>query len=177
MTPHACVIRPETPADIDAIDQLTRDAFLHAEHTDHTEQFIVKALRDAGALSVSLVAELDGTVIGHVAASPVSISDGTPHWYGLGPVSVAPGHQGLGVGSKLVNRLLDDLRLVGAAGCVVLGNPAYYARFGFRAESALVLPGVPAEYFQALVLEGTLPAGSVSYHRAFDAHPDTGWPT
>lgn len=168
MTQHAYIIRPETAADIDAIDQVTRDAFLHAGHTDHTEQFIVKALRAAGALSVSLVAELDGTVIGHVAASPVSISDGTPHWYGLGPVSVAPGHQGLGVGSQLVNRLLDELRQLGAAGCVVLGEPAYYGRFGFRAQSALVLPGVPAEYFQAVLLSGTLPTGSVSYHRAFD---------
>lgn len=166
---RALAIRQETPADIDAIDRLTRDAFLHAEHTEHTEQFIVKALRDAGALSVSLVAELDGAIIGHAAASPVSISDGTPRWFGLGPVSVAPGHQQQGVGSQLIRQLLDALRQLGAAGCVVLGEPAYYGRFGFRAETGLLLPGVPAAYFQALVLDGALPAGSVSYHPAFDA--------
>lgn len=166
---QALIIRKETAADITAIDQLTREAFLHAEHTDHTEQFIVHALRAAGALSASLVAELEGAIIGHVAASPVSVSDGTPHWYWLGPVSVAPGHQRQGVGSQLIGRLLDDLRQLGAAGCVVLGDPRYYGRFGFRADAALVLPGVPAEYFQALRLAGEVPAGSVSYHPAFDA--------
>lgn len=162
-------IRQETAADIGAIDEVTRQAFLQAEHTDHTEQFIVRALRAAGALSVSLVAELDGELIGHAAASPVRISDGTPRWYGLGPVSVAPAHQAQGVGSRLITELLAALRQLGAAGCVVLGEPAYYGRFGFRAESALVLPGVPPSYFQALVLEGALPSGSVSYHPAFDA--------
>lgn len=165
----ALAIRQETAADVDAIDRLTRDAFLHAEHTDHTEQFIVKALRDAGALSVSLVAELAGELVGHAAASPVSISDGTPGWYGLGPVSVAPGHQRQGVGSQLVSHLLDALRQRGAQGCVVLGEPAYYGRFGFRAHDSLVLPGVPAGYFQALPLDGALPAGSVRYHGAFAA--------
>jgi len=168
MTP-ALTIRQETPADIAAIDEVTRQAFLHAEHTEHTEQFIVRALRNANALSVSLVAERDGAIIGHAAASPVRISDGTPRWYGLGPLSVAPAHQSQGVGSELVRRLLDNLRQLGAAGCVVLGEPAYYGRFGFRAESTLRLPGVPPAYFQALVLEGTLPSGSVSYHPAFDA--------
>ncbi|MDO8039855.1 GNAT family N-acetyltransferase [Janthinobacterium sp. SUN137] len=167
---QALIIRKETPADVDAIDRITRDAFLYAEHTDHTEQFIVKALRDAGALSVSLVAELEGAIIGHVAASPVSISDGTPRWYGLGPVSVAPGHQQQGVGSQLIGQLLDDLRQLGAAGCVVLGEPRYYGRFGFRADAALTLPGVPAEYFQTLHLAGPLPTGNVTYHRAFEAN-------
>ena len=169
MAVQTLIIRKETPADTGAIGAVTRAAFLHAEHTDHTEQFIVQALRAAGALSVSLVAELDGALIGHVAASPVNISDGTPRWYGLGPVSVLPAHQHRGVGSRLVKQVLDDLRQLGAAGCVVLGEPAYYGRFGFRAESTLVLPGVPPAYFQALVLEGALPAGSVSYHPAFEA--------
>lgn len=168
MTP-ALTIRQETAADIGAIDEVTRQAFLQAEHTDHTEQFIVRSLRAAGALSVSLVAELDGELIGHAAASPVRISDGTPRWYGLGPVSVAPGHQRQGVGSRLITELLAALRQLSAAGCVVLGEPAYYSRFGFRAESTLILPGVPPAYFQALVLEGALPSGSVSYHPAFDA--------
>ena len=166
---QALIIRKETAADIDAIDQVTREAFLHAEHTNHTEQFIVHALRAAGALSVSLVAELEGAIIGHAAASPVSISDGTSRWYGLGPVSVSPDHQHQGVGSQLIRQLLDALRQLGAASCVVLGHPAYYGRFGFRADAALVLPVVPAEYFQALRLVRELPAGSVSYHPAFDA--------
>jgi putative acetyltransferase len=69
-------IRTETAADIPAIEAVTVSAFLNAPHTSHTEQFIVSALRKAGLLTISLVADAEGTVIGHVAVSPVSISDG-----------------------------------------------------------------------------------------------------
>ncbi len=168
MTP-ALTIRQETPADIAAIDEVTRQAFLHAEHTEHTEQFIVRALRNANALSVSLVAERDGAIIGHAAASPVRISDGTPRWYGLGPLSVAPAHQSQGVGSELVRRLLDNLRQLGAAGCVVLGDPGYYSRLGFKAGQGPLLAGVPPEYFQAQAFHGSYPSGEVSFHPGFDA--------
>ncbi|MCY1284125.1 Acetyltransferase (GNAT) family protein [compost metagenome] len=162
-------LRPETPADIDAIDALTRAAFRDAPHTDHTEQFIVKALRAAGALTLSLVAELDGTLLGHVALSPVSLSDGTPGWFGLGPISVSPAQQGRGIGSQLMRAALQALQAQGAAGCVLLGDPGFYARFGFRAEPGLVLPEVPPEYFQALSFGAPLPRGVVSYHAAFAA--------
>ena len=87
------LIRTETPADADAITAVTIAAFATLEISQHTEQFIVKALRAAGALAVSLVAELDGQMVGHVAFSPVTLSDGTPGWYGLGPVSVLPAYQ------------------------------------------------------------------------------------
>lgn len=127
------------------------------------------ALRKAGQLAVSLVAEDAGAIVGHVAVSPVTISSGAAGWYGLGPISVAPAQQGRGIGTQLMQQALAALRERGAAGCVVLGDPGYYARFGFRAESSLVLPGVPAEYFQALLLDGVLPAGIVSYHEAFSA--------
>lgn len=83
-------IRNEAPGDAAAIEAVTVTAFLDAPHTDHTEQFIVRALRAAGQLSVSLVAEHDGVIVGHVAISPVAISDGATDWYGLGPVSVLP---------------------------------------------------------------------------------------
>ncbi|CAD5108335.1 GNAT family N-acetyltransferase [Zestomonas carbonaria] len=162
-------IRQEAPADAPAIGAATISAFLHAPHTSHTEQFIVKALRKAGALSVSLVAEVDGTLVGHVALSPVSISDGATGWFGLGPISVAPEYQGRGIGSRLMQEALEALRQREAAGCVVLGDPAYYSRFGFKPEPGLVLPGVPAEYFQALSLGQPLPQGTVKYHEAFDA--------
>lgn len=162
-------IRYETQADIEPIEIVTAAAFKDAQHTSHTEQFIVRALRDAGQLSVSLVAEEADRIIGHVAASPVTISDGSTNWYGLGPVSVAPAQQRQGVGSALIQTALAELRALGAAGCVVLGEPGYYHRFGFRAQPTLALPGVPAEYFQALALAGALPAGTVSYHQAFDA--------
>ena len=162
-------IRPETPADIAAIEALTRAAFLHAPHTSHTEQFIVNALRQAGRLSVSLVAHTEASVIAHVAASAVSLSDGSPAWYGLGPLSVAPEHQGQGVGSLLMRAALRTLRERAAAGCVVLGEPGFYGRFGFKADPQLILPGVAGEYFQALHMGSSRPGGTVSYDAAFDA--------
>lgn len=160
-------IRGETPADADEIEALTASAFLNAPHTSHTEQFIVAALRRAGKLSVSLVAEGDGALIGHVALSPVSISDGAPGWFGLGPISVLPQHQRQGIGSRLMREALRILRERGASGCVVLGEPEYYGRFGFRSDPHLVLPGVPAEYFRALSFDGSRPRGTVTYHEAF----------
>ena len=162
-------VRAESPRDVADIHDVTVAAFGNAPHGDRTEQFIVDALRASGQLSVSLVAEHDGRIIGHVALSPVSISDGTAHWYGLGPISVLPEHQGRGVGTRLMERALGDLCELGARGCVVLGDPGYYARFGFRAVASLALPGVPPEYFQALAFRDPPPCGIVAYHASFAA--------
>jgi putative acetyltransferase len=162
-------IRKETAADTTAIQAVTISAFLKAPHTSHTEQFIVEALRKAGLLTISLVADAEGTVIGHVAVSPVSISDFASGWFGLGPISVVPEHQGRGVGSRLMQEALRTLREQGAAGCVLLGEPGYYSRFGFRADPNLILPDVPPEYFQAISLDSSRPHGTVSYHEAFNA--------
>jgi putative acetyltransferase len=162
-------IRPERPGDEDAIHAVTEAAFLSAPHTSHAEQFIVRELRRAGALAVSLVAEGDGRVVGHVAISPVTIDGAVSGWFGLGPVSVLPERQGAGIGSRLVGEALERLRSVGARGCVLVGEPAYYGRFGFRAEPALVLPGVPPDYFQALCFTNDAPGGGVTFHEAFKA--------
>ncbi|WP_208510186.1 GNAT family N-acetyltransferase [Variovorax paradoxus] len=162
-------IRQETPADAPAIEAVTIAAFEHAAHTSHTEQFIVRALRARGQLTVSLVAIEDEAIVGHVAVSPIRIDGQTGDWYGLGPLSVRPGCQGRGIGSQLMAQALDALRLRRAGGCVLLGDPTYYARFGFRAEPGLTLPGVPPEYFMALALAGAMPTGSVAYGEAFDA--------
>ena len=91
------VIRSETEADVSAIAEVTVAAFKTLEISNHTEQFIIEALRAAKALTVSLVAEVDGRVVGHIAFSPVTISDGTQNWYGLGPVSVLPTYQRQGI--------------------------------------------------------------------------------
>lgn len=162
-------IRPETTADMDAIHRITVDAFLEAPHTDHTEQFVVQQLRHSGALSISLVAEVDGELVGHVAISPVAISSGAQDWFGLGPISVTPAWQGKGIGSALMHHVLQQLKTTGAAGCVLLGDPAYYARFGFRPDPRLVLPDVPPAYFQALPFGTDVPQGVVTYHAAFHA--------
>jgi putative acetyltransferase len=87
------ILRKETVADIEAITEVTIAAFKNHPISNHTEQFIINALRDADALILSLVAEIDGRVVGHIAFSPVKISDGTKDWYGLGPVSVLPEYQ------------------------------------------------------------------------------------
>lgn len=162
-------IRSELPADVAAIAAVTVAAFRKAVRTSHTEHFIVDALRRSGQLSVSLVAEDDGIIIGHVAVSPMSLSSGGNDWYGLGPISVAPERQRQGVGTRLMERALADLHGLGAAGCVLLGAPSYYSRFGFRAVPSLVLPGVPPEYFQAISFGGPVPSGTVSYHESFSA--------
>ena len=162
-------IRAEHPQDVAALHTLTRQAFAEAPHSSQTEAFILDALRAAGALSVSLVAEENGELVGHVALSPVQLDDGSPDWYGLGPISVAPGRQGQGIGSALMHAAIDALRARGAAGCVLLGDPGYYQRFGFRADPRLRLPGVPAEYFQTLALRGPVPDADVRYHDGFNA--------
>lgn len=162
-------IRPETSEDIEAIDTVTVEAFLNAPHTEHTEQYIVKGLRDSAALTISLVADLNNEVIGHIAISPISVSDGSQQWYGLGPISVTPKYQGSGVGTELMHAALTKLKSLGASGCVLLGDPAYYNRFGFKPEAGLVLPDVPPEYFQALSFGKPIPQGSVFYHPAFGA--------
>lgn len=162
-------IRHEIAADVPIIEAVTVAAFLDAHPASHTEQFIVSGLRRAGQLTVSLVAEAAGQVIGHVAVSPVSISDGAAGWFGLGPLSVLPEYQRRGVGSRLMREALNVLQRRSAAGCVVLGEPEYYGRFGFRADSNLVLADVSAEYFQAVAFGSTRPRGVVLYHAAFNS--------
>lgn len=160
-------IRDENDGDVEKIHGVTELAFRNAPHTAHTEQFIVNALRRAGALVISQVATSNDEVIGHVTISPVRISDGSADWFGLGPISVLPEYQGEGIGSKLMESALADLQKRGAAGCVLLGDSGYYGRFGFEAVDGLVLPGVPEEYFQALSFDGDFPQGEVTYHEAF----------
>jgi putative acetyltransferase len=162
-------ITNETAADVAAIRAVTISAFLQAAHTSHTEQLIIDALRLAEQLTVSLVAKVDGAVVGHIAISPVSLSDGATGWYGLGPLSVAPDYQRRGIGSRLVGEALRVLRERGASGCVLLGEPRYYNRFGFRADPNLKLPGVSPEYFQAIAFEDSQPRGDVAYHAVFNA--------
>lgn len=162
-------LRNETPADAPAIAALIERAFASHPFSSHTEQHIVRALREAEALTVSLVAELDGVVVGHIAISPVSISDNSQGWYGLGPVAVEPRVQRRGIGIELVNAALDRLRSVGASGCVVLGDAEYYGRFGFAADCDLVLADVPVEHFTALAFGSRRACGEVLYHPVFAA--------
>ncbi|MGT2552265.1 GNAT family N-acetyltransferase [Acinetobacter geminorum] len=163
------IIRDEQIEDIKAIEKLTKAAFQNAEHTSHTEHFIVNSLRNHGQLTISLVAVEDSSIIGHIAISPVEISSGEIGWYGLGPISVHPDKQGYGIGSLLMKESLEKLKQFGAQGCVLLGDPRYYSRFGFKNYPELILPDVPSEYFQALTFSGNIPKANVKYHEAFNA--------
>lgn len=162
-------IRDETDSDVYAIGDVTTAAFKTLEVSDHTEQFVIQALRAARALAVSLVAELDGEVIGHIAFSPVTISDGTPGWYGLGPVSVLPLHQRQGIGKALIQEGLSRLKGMNARGCCLVGHPDYYRQFGFENPSGLGVEGVPPEVFFALSFGGHHPRGTVTFHEGFTA--------
>jgi putative acetyltransferase len=161
------IIRKETPSDIEAITHVTIAAFKTLPISNHTEQFIIKALRAAGALTVSLVAEVDGRVVGHVAFSPVIMSDGTKDWYGLGPVSVVPEYQKQGIGKSLINEGLTLLKELGGQGCVLVGDPNYYKRFGFKNFPELNYEGVPQEVFLALPFNEKVPQGVVVFHEGF----------
>ncbi|WP_207900400.1 GNAT family N-acetyltransferase [Shinella sp. JR1-6] len=160
-------LRPERPEDVDAIRMLTETAFKTAPHADGTEHIIIDRLRAAGALTLSLVMEADGAIVGHVAFSPVTVSDGSTDWYGLGPISVDPARQGEGIGGRLIGEGLQRLKALGAAGCVLLGDPAYYSRFGFVADPKLTLDGVPPEYFMRVAFSPVYGGGTVSYHPGF----------
>jgi putative acetyltransferase len=162
-------IRSETPDDVGAITEVTIAAFKTLAISNHTEQFIIEALRAAKALTVSLVAEIDGRVVGHIAFSPVTISDGTPNWYGLGPVSVLPEYQRQGIGKALIQEGLLRLKSMHARGCCLVGYPDYYRKFGFKNMPGLVLEGVPQEVFFALSLDGHTPQGTVAFHEGFKA--------
>ena len=123
MTIQKILIRDETKDDAAVITEVTVAAFESMEISSHTEQFIIEALRSAKALTLSLVAEVDGRVVGHIAFSPVAISDGTKNWYGLGPVSVLPMYQRMGIGKALIREGLSRLKDLGAKGAVWSGIP------------------------------------------------------
>jgi putative acetyltransferase len=163
------VIRDETSADIAAISEVTLAAFKSLEISHHTEQFIIEALRAANALTLSLVAEIEGRVVGHIAFSPVTIADGSTNWYGLGPISVVPEYQRRGIGTSLIREGLSRLQALHAQGCCLVGHPQYYSKFGFKNGVGLGLKGVPAEVFFALTFDGHFPQGEVSFHEGFAA--------
>ena len=161
-------IRAERAGD----ERSIRHVHLAAFETD-VEARLVDALRRTGIERISLLAEQDDEVIGHILFSPVAI-DGHANIMGLAPMAVLPGWQRQGVGKRLVNAGLHACRKAGYTAVVVLGYPDYYARFGFQPASAYgIRPvyDVPADVFMLLELrEGALRgvAGTARYHPVFD---------
>ena len=169
MSTSKFLIRNEAPEDTAVIGEVTVDAFRPLGFETLNEPFIIEALREAGALTISLVAEIDNKVIGHIAFSPATISDGTPGWYALGPVSVLPEYQGAGIGRALIWAGFERLKKMGAKGCCLVGHPDYYGRVGFIHPSGFYYEGVPEEFFFAISFDGQYPQGTVTFHEGFKA--------
>ena len=136
---------------MDAITEVTVAAFKTLKISNQTEQFVIAALRGAKALTISLVAELDGRVIGHIAFSPLTISDGTCNWYGLGPVSVLPEYQRQVIGKALIREGQSRLKNMNARGCCLVGHPEYYRKFGFKNMPGQMLEGVPPQIYEPII--------------------------
>ena len=160
-------IRNEEADDIGTIDAIIKEAFRQHPHSSHTEHLIIEGLRQEAALSLSLVAVTDNTVVGHIAFSEIEISDGSTGWFGLGPLAVAAGMRGKGVGSALVREGLSRLKHNGAQGCVVLGEPGFYSRFGFHNTPEIMIEEAPQEHFLALAFSNKGATGVVTYHPVF----------
>jgi len=161
------IIRPEVEADTLAIREITRAAFEHMPFAEGDEHELIDTLRGQSRLYLSLVAEWQGHVVGHIAFSRATATDQSGHWFALGPVSVTPSLQGMGIGAALVEAGLKTLSGVGAAGCILTGDPDYYVRFGFVPAAEMAPEGEPAEYFQLKVIHGPLPSGKIHFDAAF----------
>lgn len=165
------MIKTEQISDIEIIAELTYRAFEnhphHAPGAKPTEHLIINRLRKANQLTLSLIYENEQGIVGHIAFSPVKINDQESNWFGLGPVSVLPEHQGKGIGSALIHEGISQIKTFNADGIVLLGEPEYYSRFGFANDPKLTLQGVPAEYFMIKAFTSEIPEGEVNYHPAF----------
>lgn len=159
-------IREEQPTDIDAVRELNRQAF-----DQEQEGRIVDALRDAGAVTLALVAVSDGAVVGHIVFSPLTV--GAEVGAALGPMAVRPAYQRQGIGSQLVAQGIERLRGRGCPFVVVIGHPQFYPRFGFGPAGAQGLTcewDVPAEAFMVTILQsevGRRLRGRAQYHAEF----------
>jgi putative acetyltransferase len=170
-TDSKMIIRNEAASDLEAISEVTIAAFKNHPISHHTEQFIINALRNANALTVSLVAEIGGKVVGHIAFSPVTITDGSLNWYGLGPISVLPEYQKRGIGKSLIHEGLSRVKALGGKGCALVGDPNYYERFGFRNIPDLIHDGIPQEFFLVFPFDSKkVPQGTVVFHEGFSAN-------
>jgi putative acetyltransferase len=167
-------IHPETAREIHDIRGINVDAFCNHPISQQTEHLIVEALRDSGALEVSLVAVSEGRTVGHIAFSKATVGDSESGWFLLGPVAVLRSSQGRGIGSALVESGLAELRARHASGCVLVGDPGYYSRFGFSTFPDLAYEGVPHEYVLGLPFADAAPCGPITANKAFEIEPGSG---
>ncbi len=160
---RALRIRREEPSDVAHLHALTAAAFAPMSFSDGTEADALDALRRDGDLALSLVAEMSGDIVGHVAFSPVTLSDGSQDWVGLGPISVEGARQRQGIGRTLIAEGLDHMRTNGINGVVLIGNPAVYQSSGFVSDGRLTYRDVPVQYVQYHLISGPPPMGEVTF--------------
>jgi putative acetyltransferase len=161
-------IRDQTEADFDAVHDLVIAAFKTLPIACGREQFVMDTLWRNRSAIVALVAN-DGIIVGQAAFSKIVVDRRDVGWHGCGPVSVLPTRHKQGIGSALMREGLKRLKTLGSKGCVVVGDPAYYPRFGFANTDALREPGVPPEVFMAILFDGEMPRGDVAFDPAFEA--------
>jgi predicted N-acetyltransferase YhbS len=171
------IIRQETENDYEVSETVVEKAFKNAEHSDHREQFLVAKLRkgDVFVPELSLVAEINAEIVGHIMLTKLLVKDGEKKYesLALAPISVLPEYQNKGIGSKLILQGLKIAKEMGFKSVIVLGHDKYYPRFGFRSASKWGIKApfdVPDESFMALELEnGGLDgiAGTVVYSKEF----------
>jgi putative acetyltransferase len=163
------IVRDQTESDFAALHDLVIAAFKTMPYACGREQFIMDALWRTDAATVALVAEDADAIVGQVAFSKVKIGGADVGWHACGPLSVLPKRHKQGVGSALMRAGLERLRALGGKGCVLVGDPAYYRRFGFENTDAMRSPGVRPEVFTALLIAGEMPKGDVEFDKAFEA--------
>ncbi|MEK0085411.1 GNAT family N-acetyltransferase [Benzoatithermus flavus] len=165
------MLRPEEPGDEAAIGAVLAAAFGRQDAAD-----LVARLRAAAGLTISLVAVAGGAIAGHAALSPITIegAEAGTRWFGLAPVAVRPDHQRQGIGTRLVEEILQQATALGASAVFVLGDPGYYWRFGFAEagpQGWRCLYDAPSAAFRVALLGPRTdppPPGVVRYHPAFD---------
>ena len=169
-------IRSETKKDYEAVNQVVKQAFATAPHRDGNEQELVASLRTSSAFipGLSLVAEFDGKIVGHILLTEASVGKHTV--LALAPLSVLPDFQGRGIGTALIQEGHRTAQKLGYSHCLVLGSPAYYARTGYRAAAQFGIQapaGIPAANLMAIALQETAAplCGTVCYAKEFGILP------
>lgn len=160
-------IRKETPADFDAIMNVTLAAARQHQVGKQNGYFTLNALRKAGLLTLSLVAEIEGTIVGHVAFCPVHVSGGDKGWYALGPVSVLPECLSQGIRKAMIAEGLEMLRQMHGKGVALVGDPDYFKPLGFMSAPQMASAKDMADEFLIMSFDDRMPYGRFEFPDGF----------
>lgn len=149
------------------LSHLLFEAFSGHPHSVQNEYEIVEKLRSSHSL-ITEITDYDGDLLtGYCAFSPLLLNGKPAKWAGAGPLAVLPGYQNKGMGTALMQEGIRKLQSLGYEGCVLVGDPVFYSRFGFMPHQDMILENIPAEYFLVLSFSGIIPKAKVAFHPAF----------